>query len=430
MRIRILILSLMTFSSIRAQQILSIDDAISVALKNNFDILVSRNEADISKINNTPGNAGMLPDINIAGNGNYEINDVHQEYSDGTFSDINPLNKTALNAGVEINWTLFDGGKMFVAKAKLTEIETLGEIRYKEQVLQTVYEVIAAYYDIVRQKQQLASIIEVMNFNQERVKIAQTGYTAGSLVKTDLLQAKIDYNVTKENAIHQQFVIDAARKNLNVLLSKNTEEYFEVSDSIPLSYFPEKDKLIRQIDSANTSILAFQKQLDISRLALKENQSAYFPTVNFKAGYYFSQNNNSVGSVLKNNSTGPLIGGTVVFPLYSSGDTRRKISIAKIQFQSAEYDLQQIKIQKNTELKNALTDFENHQQLLEIEKENNDLTRENLEISLQRLRLGQTTSLEVHQSQDDYVQSCTRLINFQYNLKIAEINLKQLVAAL
>ncbi len=131
-----------------------------------------------------------------------------------------------------------------------------------------------------------------------------------------------------------------------------------------------------------------------------------------------------------NRSFGPQLGGTLVIPLYSSGENKRKVTIAQIQLQSAEYDLQNIKLQVNTDLLNALTGFKNQRQLMQIEKENNELNRENIEICLQRLRLGQSTSLELHQAQDSYVQSCTRLINFEYNLKIAEIKLKQLIATL
>ena len=120
----------------------------------------------------------------------------------------------------------------------------------------------------------------------------------------------------------------------------------------------------------------------------------------------------------------------MVIPIYSSGENKRKISTARIQVQTAEYSLQNIKLQMNTELQNALTGFESQKQLFQIEKENNELTRENLEISLQRLRLGQTTSLEVHQAQENFVLSSTRLINFEYELKIAETKLKQLIAQL
>lgn len=407
MRITPILLLLTIFPVVQAQKLLSIDDAVNIALKNNFDILVARNDADIAKINNTRGNAGMLPTLQMTGSANYVNN-------------VNSSSTTSVNAGTELAWTLFDGGKMFVTKNKLNEIEALGEIQFKEQVLQTLYSLIAVYYDVVRQKQQLNSINEAINFNRERVKIAQTGFDGGSLIKSDLLQAKIDLNVSLENAINQQFSIDAAKKNLNILLGQGNGEVVETSDIIPLDYTPDKKELLQKLNSSNASILSFQKQMEIAQLTLSENKSFYLPTVNFNAGYYVSQS--------KNSPSGPQLGGTIVVPLYSSGENRRKTATAKKQLQSAEYDLENLKLQMNTELQNTLTEFENQQQLMQIEKENNELTKENLEISLQRLRLGQTTSLEVHQAQEDYVQSCTRLINFKYNQKIAETKLKQLIS--
>jgi len=319
---------------------------------------------------------------------------------------------------------------MFVTKNKLNEIEALGAIQYKDRILTTLYNVIAAYYDVVRQKQELISINEVINYNRERVTIAQAGYTAGSLIRTDLLQAKIDLNVTMESAINQQFVIDAAKKTLNGLLGQNIEQAIEVTDSIPLNYSPDENDLKQKIYASNTSILSFQKQIDIARLGLQEYNTLYLPKINFNAGYYFSKTNNSTGSTLQNRSFGPQVGGSVVIPLYSSGENKRKVEIAKLQLQSTEYDLQNLKLQVNTDLLNALTGFNNQRKLMQIEKENNELNKEYIEICLQRLRLGQSTSLELHQAQDSYVQSCTRLINFEYNLKIAEIKLKQLIATL
>ncbi len=409
---------------------MTVEEAVQIALKNNFDILVARNDADISKVNNTAGNAGMLPTVQVNGSGNYEVNNVHQELSSGTVNNTNSLSSRSLNAGAQLSWTLYDGGKMFVTKTKLNEIEALGEIQYKEQVLATMYNVIAAYYDVVRQKQELTSINEVINYNRERVTIAQAGYNSGSLIRTDLLQAKIDLNVTMESAINQQFVIDAARKTLNELLGRNANDITEVSDSIPLNYMPDEEDLKQKIYSSNTSVLAFQKQIDVAKLSLQEFNKSYLPKVNFNAGYSYSQTTNSSGNVLHNRSTGPQIGGNLVIPLYSAGENKRKTAVAQLQLQSAEYDLESVKLQVNTDLLNALTGFKNQQKLMQIEKENNELNKEYIEICLQRLRLGQSTSLELHQAQDSYVQSSTRLINFEYNMKIAEIKLKQLIATL
>lgn len=417
-------------SGVYAQKKLTLEDAVNIALKNNFDILVAHNDADITKVNNTPGNAGMLPTVAINGSGSYILNNTYQKYTDGTSVNFPSLSSSSVTAGAQLSWTLFDGGRMFVTKSKLNEIQSLGEIQFKDKVLQTMFSVIAAYYDVVRQEQQLKSINEALSYNKDRVVIAQAGFNAGSLIKTDLLSAKIDLNVTTESLINQQFTIIEAKKTLNQLLGQTSDGAFEISDSIPLTYTPDRSILFQKLNSSNTSILSFQKQVDIAGLAVKEFESGYLPNVGFRAGYYFSQSNNPNVTTTQNRTIGPQVGGSLVIPLFSAGENKRKVSVAKIQSQSAEYDLQNIKLQVNTLLENTLTDFENQQRLLQIETENNELALENIKISLERLRLGQTTSLEVHIAQEDFVQSNTRLINFRYNLKIAETKLKQLVSGL
>ena len=421
---------LVCLTSFSVAQKLTIDDAISIALKNNFDIRVAKNDAAISKANNTAGNAGMLPTVGISGSGSYGVSETTQKLGTGAVNNYSTLTSSSLSAGLQLNWTLFDGGKMFVTKTKLNEIQSLGEIQFKEKVLLTLSNVISAYYDVVRQKQQLNSINEILEFNQNRLSIAQAGFNAGTLVKTDLLQAKIDLNVTNENAINQQFTIDESLKNLNLLLGRKGEDTLELNDSISLNYTPDKTALLQKINISNTSILSFQKQIDIAQLTLKENRSLYLPNLSVRGGYYLSQTNNSAGTILQNNSLGPQLGGSLVIPIYNAGETKRKETVSKIQKETAEIDLQSIKLQVNTALLNTLTEFENQQKLLSIEAENNELAKENLQISMERLKHGQTTSTEVHLAQENYVQSNTRLINFRYNLKMAETRLKQLVSDL
>ena len=430
MKFRLLIFFFITGFVLNAQTKMTIENAISIALKNNYDILVAGNEAEIAKANNTLGNAGILPTAEIIGSGSYELNTVNQTLQNGNQNNYNSVSSTSLNGGAQLSWTLFDGGKMFVRKNKLKEIQLLGELQFKDQVQYTMYEIIAAFYNIVKQKQQLISINEVINFNKERVKIAEIGFNSGSLLKSDFLSAKIDLNVLLESAINQQFEINASKKSLNILLAKQPDTEFEVEDSIPLTYHPDKNELMNKLFTSNTEIQSLEKKIDVSRLEIKENKLTYLPTINFTGGYYFSQNNNSQGTYLKNNSSGPQVGGTLAIPLYSAGENQRKISISKIQLTANENDLQLTKLQLAADLENNIKNFENQQKLLEIEKENNQLAKENLNISLQRLRLGQATSLEVRLAQTDYVQSSTRLINFQYNLKISESKLKQLVAEL
>jgi len=201
-----------------AQKIITVDEAIATALNNNYGIRIARSQADINKLNNTAGNAGMLPEVSLTGSDKYALNDNYQKFSAGNDATNPSLSSNAINAGVALSWTLFDGGKMFITKNKLNEIEAQGEILFRENVLQTVYDVVASYYDVVKQKQQLVSINEAMRLNEERVKISSTSFDAGLAPKTDMLQAKIDLNVYRENAILQLSAIEAAKRSLYQLL--------------------------------------------------------------------------------------------------------------------------------------------------------------------------------------------------------------------
>jgi outer membrane protein len=229
-----------TASLVPAQPLLSADDAVSIALKNNYGILVARNDAEIAKVNNTLGSAGMLPNVAITGSENYALSSLDQRPVGSATVQSSTAHPNVFGAGARLDWTLFDGGKMFVTRQKLGEIEALGAIFYKDKVLQTVYAVIVAYYDVVRQKQQLASIGEVLTYNKERVTIAKTSFGAGLAPKTVLLQAQVDLNVYKELAINQETVIATSKRTLNGLLSREPEIAFEVTDSIPLAEAPEQ----------------------------------------------------------------------------------------------------------------------------------------------------------------------------------------------
>lgn len=414
-----------------SQKVLSSEDAISIALKYNYDILVARNSATTDSVNNTPGNAGMLPDVTISSTESYSTaTKLHQKFSDGSTLSSSNTQSNSLTANIGLSWTLFDGGKMFVTKRKLSEIQELGEIQFRDRVLQTVYDVILAYYDVVRQKQELASINEVITYNLDRVKISQTSFDAGLSPKTNLLQAKIDLNVYQENAINQQSIILAAKRSLNQLLGRNTDVQFEVLDSIPISESLDNRVLSQKIDSSNTSILAYQKQIDVDKLSIKEMNSMLLPKIFFNTGYGLFQSNSPDGNPLVNRTIGPSVGGTVSIPIYQGGNAIRQIKVAKIQLQSDQYNLENVRLKVNQQLQNALTQFENQLNLLKIEKDNAILAKENLEISIQRLRYGQTTSLEVSLAENSFVDSLTRLINFEYNLKVAETKLKQLLARL
>jgi outer membrane protein len=426
MKIITTVILLLYIANLQSQQLLTPDSAIQIALKNNYDILISKNDAEIAKINNSVGNAGMLPNISLTGTGVFTNNSSNSKQTSGVETKTNNSTSQILNSSLALNWIIFDGGKMFVTKNKLQEIQNLGEVQFKEKVLQTIYNVTVAYYDVVKQKQQLAFINEVIEFNKQRVKILKTSFGAGLIPKTSLLQAKIDLNVFRENAINQQAIIVASKRSLNLILARDSNEFNDVIDSITINYNIDTDYLKTQIFKTNNLLIAAQKQLLISQLSTKEFTRSRFPKISINAAYNIYKSDYTQNNLIYNNYNGPSFGASISIPIFQAGTINRQVAVAKTQLLTANYMLLSIQNSVYTQLINAITQFENQQELLIIEEENTVLAEENLKISLERLRLGQTTSLEMRQAQESFEDSKTRLINFQYNLKVAETKLKQL----
>lgn len=412
-----------------AQESLTLEKAIDAALTKNFDILVSRNDADATKANNTLGNAGILPTVNLNGSATASQTSEYQRLTTGAENTGNP-GKLSANVGVELSWTLYDGGKMFVTREKLQQLEQLGSLRYREIILQTTYDVVAAYYNIIRLQQQMRSMDETIRYNKEREALAELALRAGSKARPELLQARIDYNEAVESSITQKFAILEAKRELNVLLGRRSETPFEVTDTLVNTYQPNADELFKQLELTNPQLLAFQKLAEISKLALDETKSKFLPRLSLTAGVYQSVGQNSEGTVQRYSNLGPQVSARLSIPLYQAGEAKRLKTLAALEQKTAQLEMDKIKLEMQATLQNALDEFNNQKQLLEIETSNNLFAKEYLDISIERLRWGQTTSLEVHQAQASFVNSNTRLYNFKFALKLAETRLKQLVSGL
>ena len=111
-----------------AQSVLTVEDAVAVALEKNYDIRLAKTDSIRLGLDYTYRNVVFLPRINATLENIWTNNNQNQEFSDGTDrqGDVKSGN---INAAVTLNWTLFDGMKMFALKKKAEEYAKLA-IRY------------------------------------------------------------------------------------------------------------------------------------------------------------------------------------------------------------------------------------------------------------------------------------------------------------
>lgn len=433
-----ILVSLFFFSGYyaEAQRILTLDEAIATALKNNYSIQLSRNDSMLAQLNNSYRNAAFYPTLNANAGVTFNNNDQLQKFSDGTTRERNGVKSSNLQAALSLNWTLFDGMKMFATRDKVAEFVKLGELGIKNQVVNTVAEVINTYYNIVRLKQQVKAVDEQIAINEERVKLAAYKLDIGVGAKPDVLQSKVDLNAQKALKLEQTNAIEQQKEILNQLLnakSATTEapsSFFEVSDSIPINTGILLADIQNGMTAGNPQLLLAKKNIEIARLTLKERIAERYPTVGFGSNYNFTKTDNKAVvnpfQPLFSRNKGFNYGFTASIPIFNRYNVKRQIQQAQldINYQQLVYDNQQSLL--NLNVINAFKDYEQQKKALLLEEENIVLARENVNIVLQVYKLNSTTLIQLKEAQLSLQQAYNRLIAARYNAKLAETELLRL----
>ena len=412
--------------SMKAQELLSPEDAVSFALSKNFDIILAKNEADISKINNNKATAGMLPTINVTTGDVFNLSNINQKFTTGQDVKKNWVPINNFNIGLNMNWTIFDGMKMFATKDKLAALQALGELQLKNKMQDVVAQTLNAYYEIVRQKQLIKAIKESSKISEERVSLSQKKLDVGYSDKTPLLQAKVDYSSQQLNILKQETVLEQAKVSLNNLLGRDANRLFEVIDTIIVDYQP---NLISIKDTAlivNFSIQSALKNIEIAKFQHKEIKSQRLPQINFNSSYTFSQNNSKAGLMLLNRSYGPSVGLNATIPIFSGGKVKKQLESSAVNIASQHVQLSVLKNKMDAQILTAYKNFEYTQKIRKLNEQMLEDASENVRLSLERFRLNQTTSVEVKQAQGSYEDALYNVVLSNYTAKQAEIELRRL----
>src|SRR5690606_9021106 len=304
----------------------------------------------------------------------------------------------------------------------------------KNQMVNTIALVINNYYDIVRQKQQLRAIVEQMSVSEERVKLAERKLEVGTGIKPELLQARVDYNAQRTQAIQQESTIAQLKAQLNELVGLQLPEQFDVADTILIDLNLDRTELIDNLENTNFTLVAARQNVHIANLSLRERRAEFLPFLNFNASYTYSQTDNTrlitPFAPVYNKSNGYNYGLTLNFPLLNGFNTRRLTQQARIEVsrQSLLYD--QLRTGINVDIRNAYVNYDNARKILLIEEENINLAKENVSIALEGFKRGVTTFIELRTAQQSLEEAYTRLITARYNTKVAETELLRLCGRL
>jgi len=422
----VVIIMILGNTKIMAQQILTVKEAVEIAMKNNYDIKLADNELNIDKVNNSIGNAGMLPQIDASLTKNNSIQNSKQTQSNGDVRALDNAKNNRLDYGVNLGWTVFDGFKMFAKRDQLQQLEKQGDIQLKQVVIEKLSQVMITYYDLVQQQQLLKAIDTTIAISKQRLKTAENRFTIGKAAKLEVLNAQVDLNADLSTQLKQKELFETSKVKLNELLARDLGLNFQVVEDVVLDNSLQLEDLKRLVDKQNLQLQLALINNRIYELQLKQTKANRYPIVRLNTGYNFVETESSLGFTSQTSSRGFNYGVTATLPLFDGFAQNRNERIAKLQVENTKLMTEQQKLAIHTQLVAAFKSYTTNFELVNLEESNEVIAKRNLEITLDKFKIGTIATIEFRNAQENYINAKTRNANSKFLAKISEIVLQQI----
>ena len=424
----IFLLVFFSASSIKtqAQELLTVKDAVSIALQNNFEIRLATNQVKIGEASVSPGFAGMLPTVGATVQDNNSIQNLSQTRSDGTKAALNNAKNNSLSYGVALNWTVFDGFGMFAKYNELKELKNLDNAQLQQEILAKISDVMITYFTIVQQKQQLDVLDSTLVISKQRVELASNRLEIGKSSKLEVLNAQVDFNTDMSAYLRQQEELANTKKQLNQILAREINTDFSVIEDFRVDENLMLPKLKKLAQQQNPELKAQLLSKRISELQLKEVKANRFPTIVASTGYNLGQSQSSLGFTTSSHARGFNYGFSATLNLFDGFNQNRNEKIAKIRIENADLLISQQNETLVFQLETAYQTYLTNLKLIELEKSNEIIARENLDITLEKYKIGTIPTIEFRTAQLNYTNAKVRYSNALFEAKQSEITLKEL----
>ena len=407
---------------------MSLEDALSLTLKENISVKIKTNELDQIKNYEKVGVLGTLPRIIVNGSASGNKGTSSLEFATDDFPTLEDAESESksISGNVGINYYLFNGLGSIYTYQKLKKQTDLKSTELSIQIEQVLLKTAKEYFDIAYLQENYNIIKELLDISKERYNRIKVQNEFGNASKLDLLSAEINLNNDSINLMNIEFELQIAKNQLNQTLNRDLDYDFLVENKVEINRELNYSDLNQETQKNNNNVLLGQYMLDISKKDKKINAVSILPRIELSAQYGYNQTESNTSIILDQTSIG--LTGFLNFSWdIFDGLAKNKITQnTRIQIESNKLELQSIKQEIQKEFNASYKQYENSINLIDIEKRNQSTSEKFFERAKEQFYQGQLSRNDFRLAQIDLSTSKNRLNQTLYNAKIAELNLYRL----
>lgn len=412
-RYTFLILLSSWFSCLHAQ-VLSPEQALEKAFKNNPDLQSAEKMKSISALNNTLGRAGGLPQVSLISGWNTATQNANLTFNNGSEISRKGAGSNALNGNLQAGQLLFGGFSVQARKQSLEWEEVAANEAYRLRKSLLREQVLNAYYKWVNELQWLRQLQALDSFFELKTEQVQLLVQNGKATDLDLLQARADEAAQKARTLDRVAMLSEALASLNLLMNEPADRIFTPA----VTEIPEN---LMMPDTSETALLKSNSELRQKKAeweAMKQNQrlakSAMYPTLSAQANTNLLNSRSDVGLLLRNRTTANSVGINLSYELFNAGNIRKDMQMATFRASMAEIAYNKALLEAKGNIFIVIKRWNTVQQQTALQKQAMGQYREILEISQKAFSLGKYNRVELSQAQMQYEMALSTLMQTQF----------------
>lgn len=419
MMIKSIIYILLVPALLLSQTDLSLQQAVERTLQNNYNIQMVKKDLQIADNNVSYGNAGFLPTLDAAGSYRFSAEDNDTRTSQGTFpgNDNRVRNKSA---SVTLGWTLFDGFAMFARYDRFEELENLNTIALQLEIETRLQELFNTYYQINMLDKSIQLLDETLKFSQDRVDFLTASNEFGATTGTEVLRAEVDFNTDNSDLKRQKVQRNTATNRLKYIMGEINDAQYTLTSDIEIDDLGDYTKLKEMAFERNSSIQQAMINREISEYDEKIIEAAYYPNIRLNTGYSYSDQASDKGFILESSNQGYNASVSASWNLFDGFRTRIADQNSEIVQERQDIFIQSIRAMIEMNLMTNYQSYSDLKEILELEVQNLATANENFERSKSMFKYGTINSLDLRQSQINFLSTEQRIVNLKYEIKTFE----------
>jgi len=389
---------------------------IAYAKQNNIQVNIVRLDEKLSEQDLLFARAARYP--NLSGSATQSF--THSGNTNPVVGGFQTQSNLAGNYGLNSAWTVYRGGYLNNdVRSKDLQLQAANlntEVTQNDITLQ----ITQAYLNILLAKEGIVYSEELANASESQYDQGKTRYNAGSIAKKDLLQLEAQAAGDQYNLVNAQ-----NQYRQNILTLKQILQLPSTTDFKPVM----PDTLMAQ--QAIPSLLEAQRvalqnrpeirynqlQVQVAETELQKARAGYKPTISLggsiATGYSDNQSVKYFNQV--NNNLYQRLGATLSVPIFDNRTNKTNVEKSKILIDQARLTLEQTKTTLNQQIEQAYVSALNAQAQYKSANAQLQANREAYNISLEQLKLGAITTVDLLVQRNLYVQSLQNFIEAKYN---------------